>query len=72
MYRFISRKNKTTDQQWSQNSRKLFKKNIRNFCIPGFESCLLEYKFFLSLGLESSISQNIRIFVKVGYFLEKI
>ena len=72
MYRFISRKNKRTDQQSSQNSRKPFKKNIRNICIPGFESCLLEYKFFLSLGLESSISQNIRIFVKVGYFLEKI
>ena len=40
--------------------------NVRNFWF--FRFCKFSYERFLSLELESSISQNIRSFIRVGCF----
>ena len=56
---------------------KLFWRNIRNFWFPSLQVPSLnirkkfkkKYNSFLSLGLESSISRNIRHFFRVSLFL---
>ena len=52
----------------SLSTNKKWERNIRNFLFSGFSSSLLEYKSILRLGLESSVSWNIRQFFRVNFF----
>ena len=74
MFKYIFRKNKLLDQQYSQNvsnAERTFLEKFLNFFFSGLASFLQKYKknyFFkkynsiLSLGQESPMSQNIRVF----------
>ena len=56
-------------EKFPLNKQKMWKEICKFFWFSGFANSLLKYKNFLSLRLESSISQNTRNFFRVGFFL---